>query len=204
MCGKVYASLWNERLRRWRRCLAGCRGRVAQTSCEIPGSACRSLQCLPAQIQSQGLKFQSLRLDFQSLGLKFQSLGLKFQSLGLKDRGAEWCLFSLEKEKPAVRNHFGRLASLKKITLYLRGYLLPASGESRWPERFRAPDRRNLHRMLGRGLALFLAPNLAAVVLLAGVGLAGIERIFVVYIQRASEDGLLSVEVDNGLRGCDI
>ena len=86
-----------------------------------------------------------------------------------------------------MRNHFGRLASLKKITLYLRGYLLPASGEGRWPERFRAPDRRNLHRMLERGLALFLAPNLAAVVLLVGVGRAGIERLGAVYSLRCGE-----------------
>ena len=113
-------------------------------------------------------------------------------------------MFSLEKEKPAVRNHFGRLASLKKITLYLRGYLLPASGEGRWPGRYRAPGHRNLHRMFGSGVALFLAPNLAAEVLLAGVGRAGIERLGAVYSQRGGEEGLLSVEVDNGLRRCDI
>ena len=62
--------------------------------------------------------------------------------------------------------------------------------------------------MSGSGIALVLAPNLAAVVLLAGVGRAGIEPIVIVYFHRArvraSEDGLLSVEVDNGLRGCDI
>ena len=90
----------------------------------------------------------------------------------------------------------------KKITLYLRGYLFPASGESRWPERFRAPDHRNLHKMSGSGIMLILTPNLAAVVLLAGVGLAGIEPIVAVYSHRTSEDGLLSVEVDYGLRGC--
>ena len=58
--------------------------------------------------------------------------------------------------------------------------------------------------MFGSGVALFLAPNLAAEVLLVGVGRAGIERLGAVYSQRGGEEGLLSVEVDNGLRRCDI
>ena len=124
-------------------------------------------------------------------------------------RGVKGDFGGLEGDKRGWKEKTSRAKSLrttgcieKKITLYLRGYLFPASGESRWPDRFWAPDRRNLHGMLGRGLALFLAPNLAAEVLLAGVGIAGIERIVAVYSHRDSEDGLLSVEVDNSLRGC--